>query len=79
MKGGANPTDIRQIKKYFEAGHKAEDISRSMNISLKCVESFRPETHAKTKATIKKAEDEAAKEHKAKKEVMKKAKQEVAE
>lgn len=79
MKGGANPSDIRQIAKYFRAGHEAADIARSMNLSVKCVESFKPAVIEKTKAEIKKAEAAAAKEHKKKKEILQKAKDEVKE
>lgn len=79
MKGGANPSDIRQIAKYFRAGHPAEDIARSMNLSVKCVKSFEPKNVEKNKAEVKKSDDAAAAEHKKKKDLMKKAKAEVAE
>jgi len=78
MKGGANPSDIRDIAKYFRLGNKAEDIARALNLSVECVNSFKPDNVTKTKAEIKVAEAEDAKEHKRKKDVMKKAKVDVA-
>jgi hypothetical protein len=74
MKGGANPTEIRSIAKYFAAGHNAEAIANSMALRVETVKSFHPDNVAK----VKKAKAAAAKrndaEHKAKKDIMKAAK-----
>lgn len=77
MKGGASPSDIRDIQKYFRAGHAAEQIAQSMNLELKCVESFRPEALVELDKRVKAAEKADALEHKKKKDILKKAKAEV--
>lgn len=50
MKLGANRLEISQIKKGYEQGMSAEEISSILKICVECVASFAPEKKPK-KAT----------------------------
>jgi hypothetical protein len=41
-KMGANNSDIVEFKRRYEKGQTAEQISQEMNIDLRCVKSFDP-------------------------------------
>ena len=65
MKGGANPTDILEIKELATAGWSPKAISLELQIPRKTVESFYPGLEAQLeKEKIKKAKKAAKKRQK---------------
>lgn len=77
MKGGVNSTDIQEIKKFLRAGHTVEAIAAAMNITVACVFSYTPEELEKLAARTKVAATKNAADHKRKKDIIAKAKEEV--
>jgi hypothetical protein len=77
MKGGASPTDIQNIAKYFRAGHTPEQIASAMNLHLHCVVGHHPDKIAEFKERRRIAERAGELDHKKKKDIMQKAKVEV--
>ena len=74
MKGGASPTDIQNIAKYFAAGHTPEQIAQAMNLELHCVIGHHPDKVAEFKERRRIAERAGDLDHKKKKDIMKEAK-----